>query len=131
MSITSIGRSLGHLVLGRFLSAEGTHRARYGPGAPTLAALRAMSDDELIEAAATCRDEGRSQDAVFGEEFARRREGALNPFLAGRTFRGAVTARADAMRPAARDATLTRARDAEARDSGDRLDDDGAPVRRG
>jgi hypothetical protein len=131
MSIMSIGRNLGSLVLGRFLPAEGSHRVRHGPGAPTLAALRAMGDDELIEAAATCREEGRSQDAAFGEEFARRREGALNPFLAGRAFRSAVSAKADAMRPAARDATLTLVRTADGRDAGDLLGDDGTPVSRG
>lgn len=128
MNMTSLGHRLSRMILGRFRSAEGVHRARYGPTAPSLAALKAMRDDELVQTAAASRQSGNDQDAVYGEEFARRRDRALNPFLSGRGFRRAVAHEVEAARIGAADARQQRDA-ATRREANERLDDDGGPIR--
>jgi hypothetical protein len=123
MRLTTLGHRITGLLRRPFATAETVHRTRYGSAAPTLAELQALTDDELIAAAAASRAGGVDNDALFGEEFARRQGGALNPYLAGRAFRSTVDRRVVELQGAARDAQGARQAD-------ERLDDDGAPVRR-
>jgi hypothetical protein len=108
MKLTKLGHHITDLLRRPFASAETVHRGRYGSAAPTLAELQAMTDDELIATAAGSREGGADNDALFGEEFARRQGGALNPYLAGRAYRTAVDRRMAEMRGVARDAQGTR-----------------------
>ena len=123
MRLTTLGHRITGLLRRPFATAETVHRTRFGSAAPTLPELQALSDDELIAAAAASRAGRADNDARFGEEFARRQGGALNPHLAGRAFRTAVDRRVVELRDVARDAQG-------ARQAAERLDDDGAPIRR-